>query len=120
VEDVGRRVDKSENFRTEHAGEQGDDSREGHGNAHGIGYIDPHLVIVLTAESLCHGDGKAGARPVAESHDQKVDRRRRTHGSQCTDTDPPSHDGRVNDLIHLLEYIAQHQRQSKMKNAASR
>ena len=118
VEDVGGRVDEVQDLGAEGAAEQGDDHGQHHADAHGVAHIRPHLGKILGAEGLRHRYGEAGARAVAETHDEKHDAARRSHSGQGAHADPSANDDGVDHLVHLLENIAQYERHGKAEDAA--
>ena len=59
------------------------------------------------------------AKPaVAEAHDEEHDAARGPHGGQCAHADPPSHDGGVDDEVHLLQEVAEDERYGELQDGA--
>ncbi len=95
-----------QNLSAEDAGEEGDDYGEHHGDADAVAHISPHFLIVLRSEGLRHRDGEACTGPIAESHDEEHDGAGGSHGSQCPYAYPSTHDGCVDDEVHLLQNVS--------------
>lgn len=100
-------VDEMQNLLAEKARQEGDDHGEGDGYAIAVAHVGSHFSEVLRPESLSHWDGEAGARTIAEAHDQEHDGGGGANGCQGIHADPSSHDDGVDDEIHLLQDIAQ-------------
>ena len=120
MEHVLRRVEHLQDAVAEHGRDRRGDNRN-HGHyAHGVGHVGAHLGIVLSPELLRHGYCEARAGAVAEAEHEEHHRRRRPDGGQRIDTDEAANDGRVDEQVHLLQYVAAHERQRELYDVARR
>ena len=120
VEDVSRSVHHLQDAVAEHKREHHYHQSHHHGNTHGIGYVDAHLMVVLRTERLRHRYGEACTGSVAEAHYEKCDRCRSAYSRQCAHADPSAYDDGVDDEVHLLKDVAQYQGQCEFGDLAQR
>ena len=111
MENVSRSIHHLQDAVAEHKRKHHYHQSHHHGNTHGIGYVDAHLMVVLRTERLRHRYGEAGAGSVAEAHYEKGDRCRSAYSRQCAHADPSAYDDGVDDEVHLLKDVAQYQGQ---------
>ena len=95
-----------QNLSAEDAGKKGDDHSKHHGDTDAVAYVSPHLGVIPGAESLGDRDGKTGTGAVAEAHDEKHDGAGCAYCRKCSHANPSSHDGGIDDEIHLLKDVA--------------
>ena len=76
MENVSRSIHHLQDAVAEHKREHHYHQSHHHGNTHGIGYVDAHLMVVFRTERLRHRYGEACTGSVAESHYEKDDRQR--------------------------------------------
>ena len=62
----------------------------------------------ISAERLCHGNGKPRTDAGGKSHHQKADSTGGTHACQGTGTQIASHDDRIYHAVQLLQNVAEH------------
>ena len=120
MEDIGWRVDEFQYPFAEQARQQRYHHCKHHGYAHGVAHIAPHFVVIAGAKCLCHGDCKAGTRPIAETHHKKHDATRGTNCRQSPYAYPSTHYRCIDNQIHLLQDIAQDKGYGKLQYAARR
>ena len=96
-----------QNLSAEDAGKKGNDQGKHHGDADTVAYISPHLGIIPGTESLGDRDGKTGTGTVAEAHDEKHDGAGCANSRKSSHANPSSHDGGIDDEIHLLKDVTQ-------------
>ena len=96
-----------QNLSAEDAGKKGNDHGKHHGDADTVAYISPHLGVILGAESLGDRDGKTGTGAVAEAHDEEHDGAGCANSRKSSHANPSSHDGGIDNEIHLLENVTQ-------------
>ena len=120
LEDVCRRLHPDEDVaRQEHRHDR-DDDRHGQRDPGTVGHVAAQVVLVLRAEALRHGDGKPRARARAEANDQELQgadgahRRKGVHAQVLADDDGVHH------AVHLLEQVAEDERQRKGQDVPDR
>ena len=106
IEHLLRRIHQVQNLSAEDAGKKGDDHGKADGNTDAVAYVSPHLGIILGAESLGDRDGKTGTGAVAEAHDEKHDGAGCAYCRKSSHANPSSHDGGIDNEIHLLKDVA--------------
>ena len=95
-----------QNLSAEDAGKKGNDHGKHHGDADAVAYVSPHLGIIPGAESLGDRDGETGTGAVAEAHDEKHDGAGCAYCRKSSHANPSSHDGGIDNEIHLLKDVA--------------
>ena len=107
IEHLLRRIHQMQNLSAEDAGKEGDDHGKHHGNADAVAHVSPHLGIIPGTESLGDRDGETGTGAVAEAHDEKHDGAGCAYSRKSPHANPSSHDGGIDDEIHLLKDVTQ-------------
>ena len=96
-----------QNLSAEDAGKEGDDHSKADGDADAVAHVNPHLGVIPGAESLGDRDSETGTGAVAETHDEKHDGAGCAYCCKCPYANPSSHDGGIDDEIHLLKDVTQ-------------
>ena len=106
IEDLCWRIHQVQNLSAEDAGKKGNNHGKYHGDADAVAHVSPHLGIIPGTESLGDRDGKTGTGAVAETHDEKHDGAGCAYCRKSPHANPSSHDGGIDDEIHLLKDVA--------------
>src|SRR5699024_3070786 len=103
-----------EDIRTEKTGGNGNGYGHSHSEFQADGNVTAHRTVVSCPELLRHRNAEPSATTVAESQNEKNDRRTGSHGSQRINSQKLSDDCGIDKRICLLQQIAEQKRQCEL------